>query len=597
MKKESDDLKVLLTAINAKYIHTSLAIRYLKKYSKEFQNIELKEFTINHQHNYMLQEIYEAKPDVLCVSCYIWNIDIVKELLVDFKKVSPQTKIVLGGPEVSYEPEKLMKEVKEIDMIIRGEGEETFNQLMHHFNQTDQGKELRDIKGICYREGEDVVNTPHQDPLNMDNLPFVYDDFDEFKNKIIYYETTRGCPFNCQYCLSSIEKGVRYRSFDKVKHELQSFLDNRVMQVKFVDRTFNCKKEHAESIWLYLMEHDNGYTNFHFEISADLLQEDTIDKLKDARPGLFQFEIGVQTTNAQTIKHIKRKMDLDSLKDKVAKINAMHNIHQHLDLIAGLPGENYESFGHSFDDVYRMKPEQLQLGFLKVLKGSGLYYDQKEFGLIYRDKAPYEILETDALNYQELLDLKMIEDMVEIYYNSGRFATGLQYILKEFTSPFACFEALANYWKAKGYHHVNHTKLGYYDKLLEFHEDKHGEDEVLRSFLMYDCILYEKPKKLCVWMRDLQNEDYKYAYRKFYQDEDYINMYLPAYTGGTGKQISRQAHMESFSYDIKAFIEEGVVRERKSSILFDYSYKNPVIHNAKTTDVTEIIEKLEETIE
>lgn len=583
-------MKVLLTAINAKYIHTSLAIRYLKEYSSDYKDLYLREFTINHSPDYILNELFQEKPDVLCLSCYIWNIEMIKEIIVEFKKVSPDTLIILGGPEVSYEPEVVLTETEQVDIIIQGEGEITFNKLLNYLKGNQNLEGLKDIKGLCYRLEDKILNTGYAPSMDMDTIPFPYKDFAEFENKIIYYETTRGCPFNCQYCLSSIEKGVRYRSFNLVKGELQQFLDQRVMQVKFVDRTFNCSREHAENIWSYLIEHDNGYTNFHFEISADVLRESSIELLKDARPGLFQFEIGVQSTNLQTIDYIKRKMDLKDLEEKVRKITALGNIHQHLDLIAGLPGEDYQSFGRSFNDVYAMEPEQLQLGFLKVLKGAGLFYDQDKYGLVYREKAPYEILYTKHISFKDMLKLKMIEEMVELYYNSGRFTNGVAYIITYFESPFACFEALASFWEEGGYHHLNHSKLAYYDLLMTFFNNKvQGESEPLIWLLLFDLMQYEKAKKVTEWMKDYQDETYKLAIRKFYHNEENIKRFLPAYSEMNGKQISRKAHVERFGIDIMSWLEDKTICKEPSFILFDYSFKNPVINQAKIHDITDII--------
>lgn len=591
--KESDKMKVLLTAINAKYIHTSLALRYLKVYCKSYsQQLHLREYTINNSLDYILSELYLEKPDILCLSCYIWNIEMIKKLGTEFKKVSPNTTIIFGGPEVSYEPQEFMENYKDVDVIIVGEGEETFHKLMETY--IDQKGQLLEIPGIVYRQGRATHITVKGPAMNMDDIPFPYEDFREFENKIIYYETTRGCPFNCQYCLSSTEKGVRYRSFNIVKEELQLFLDHRVMQVKFVDRTFNCSKKHALNIWRYLMDNDNGYTNFHFEISADLLDEEIIEVLKESRPGLFQFEIGVQTTNLQTIEYIKRKMDFQILSEKVKKITALENIHQHLDLIAGLPGEDYHSFGRSFDDVYALKPEQLQLGFLKVLKGSGLYYDQEKYGLVYRDDAPYEILFTKEVSYEEMLKLKMIEEMVEDYYNSGRFINGITYLVSLFGSPFKCFEELAEFWTERCYHHLNHSKLAYYDYLLEFYQHKLGEDDqIFKCLLLFDLCYHEKAKKLADWMRPIQLTEYELNIRSFYQDPQLAERYLSGYEGLNAKQLSRKAHVEVFPIDVLAWLNEGKIEKRITAVLFDYSSKNPIINKAKVSDVTAHIVEVE----
>ncbi|MCT4598335.1 MAG: B12-binding domain-containing radical SAM protein [Vallitalea sp.] len=579
-------MKILLTGINAKYIHSNLGIRYLQKYSSNYNKyIETVEYTINNHYDYILQEIYKKKPNILAISCYIWNIELVKMIVDDYKKISPDTIIILGGPEVSYETEKIMNEHKDIDIVIIGEGEATFKELMEHF--IDNNIELSDIDGIAYRKDNNIYKTKQRAPLSLDDIPFVYENgFKEFDNKIIYYESSRGCPFNCQYCLSSIEKGVRLRSLEKVLKELQYFLDAKVMQVKFVDRTFNCNKKHALGIWKYLYENDNGYTNFHFEISADLLDEDTIEFLSKVRPGLFQLEVGVQSTNETTINHIKRKTNFDKLANIVKQINKGNNIHQHLDLIAGLPGEDYDSFGRSFDDVYRLAPDQLQLGFLKILKGSGLKRDSKKYEIVYKDKAPYEVLQTKELTYDEILELKMIEEMVEIYYNSGKFDFAIKYIENHFDTPFSLYESLAKYWQENNYHAVNHNKVKLYTILLEFYKDTiDNKDVIFNHILRFDMYLQEKVKKFPYWLE--QDYSHKKEILEFYKIQDNIEKFLPKLKSFTSKQISRMAHIEVFPIDIIEWSKDFTkpIKQREIAVLFDYYSRDVFRNNAEYVKV------------
>lgn len=422
-------MKVLLTAVNAKYIHSNLAIYSMKAYAEQKgcpgAEIQLAEYTINQQQDGILRGIYEKKPDLLCFSCYIWNISFVRELIRDVKKILPKTRIWVGGPEVSYDAEDFLKEMPQVTGVICGEGEETFAEVVRTYAQWEKQEQepgkLADVPGIVYRDGEKLVFTGNRDILNMDELVFPYENLSLFEHKIIYYESSRGCPFSCSYCLSSIDKKLRFRSVFLVKKELQFFLDHQVPQVKFVDRTFNCKKEHAMEIWKYIKEHDNSITNFHFEIAADLLTEEEIGLIAAMRPGLIQLEIGVQSTNERTLQEIRRKTSFQEICKKVRAVAEGENVHQHLDLIAGLPYEDYKSFQKSFCDVYALRPQQLQLGFLKVLKGAYMEEMADAYGCVYKSKEPYEVLKTKWLTYGEISRLKGIEEMTEVYYNSGQF--------------------------------------------------------------------------------------------------------------------------------------------------------------------------------
>lgn len=548
-------MKILLVACNAKYIHSNLAVYDLQAYASDYaDHIVLKEYTINQQKDDIMRDIYLEHPDVVCVSCYIWNLSFVKELMADLIKILPGADFWAGGPEVSYDAEKFLTENSEFKGVMVGEGEETFKELAGYYVEKNP-QNLKDMTGICYRDGDQIIHNGWRHIMDLSSIPFIYKDLSEFKNRIIYYESSRGCPFSCSYCLSSIDKKLRFRDTETVKKELQFFIDNKVPQVKFVDRTFNCKHDHAMAIWKYINEHDNGVTNFHFEISADLLREEELQEMSTMRPGLIQLEIGVQSTNPDTIKAIHRTMDFEKLKGIVDRIHSFGNIHQHLDLIAGLPYEDYDSFRHSFNDVYALKPQQLQLGFLKVLKGSHMMEMCREYGIVYKTQEPYEVLSTKWLDYDHVLKLKTVENMVEVYYNSGQFQNTLEYLEKFFPDAFSIYERLGSFYMEKGYGDVSHTRMRRYEILLEFLEDvpEISMDQV-KDQMVYDLYLRENLKSRPGFARDQKPfERQIWDFRK-------------------REKVAKNAHVEVFA--------DGKV------LLFDYADRDPLTNNAHVTDVT-----------
>lgn len=548
-------MKILLAACNAKYIHSNLAVYDLQAYASDYaDHIVLKEYTINQQKDDIMRDIYLEHPDVVCVSCYIWNISFVKELMADLIKILPGADFWAGGPEVSYDAEKFLTENSEFKGVMVGEGEETFKELAGYYVEKNP-QDLKDMTGICYRDGDQIIHNGWRQIMDLSSIPFIYKDLSEFKNRIIYYESSRGCPFSCSYCLSSIDKKLRFRDTETVKKELQFFIDNKVPQVKFVDRTFNCKHDHAMAIWKYINEHDNGVTNFHFEISADLLREEELQEMSTMRPGLIQLEIGVQSTNPDTIKAIHRTMDFEKLKGIVDRIHSFGNIHQHLDLIAGLPYEDYDSFRHSFNDVYALKPQQLQLGFLKVLKGSHMMEMCKEYGIVYKTQEPYEVLSTKWLDYDHVLKLKTVENMVEVYYNSGQFQNTLEYLENFFPDAFSIYERLGSFYMEKGYGDVSHTRMRRYEILLEFLEDvpEISMDQV-KDQMVYDLYLRENLKSRPGFARDQKPfERQIWDFRK-------------------REKVAKNAHVEVFA--------DGTV------LLFNYADRDPLTNNAHVTDVT-----------
>ena len=546
-------MKILLAACNAKYIHSNLAVYDLKAYSSDYdKEVLLREYTINQPKDEILKDIYGSGADVVCFSCYIWNISFVRELIRDLDKILPETAFWAGGPEVSYDAEKFLTEMPEVTGVLVGEGEKTFHDLLEYY--IDGKGSLGEIRGIAYRDGEEIRHNGWRELMNLSEIPFVYQHLEEFENRIIYYESSRGCPFSCSYCLSSIDKKLRFRDLELVKKELQFFLDHKVPQVKFVDRTFNCKHEHAMAIWKYILEHDNGVTNFHFEVSADLLRDEEMDLMAKMRPGLIQLEIGVQSTNQETIRAIHRHMDLDKLERCVDRVHSFRNIHQHLDLIAGLPYEDYDTFHRSFNDVYQMKPDQLQLGFLKVLKGSLMKEEAEKYGIVHKEKEPYEVLSTKWLPYGDVLKLKAVESMVEVYYNSGQFQHTLEYLVPLAKDAFTFYESLGAFYEKKGYSEISHSRMRRYEILLEYlQEETDVSVEKASQKMLYDLYLREKLKKRPSFAPDQKvYETAIWDYRK-------------------ANHIPKTAHIEVFA--------DG------RAVLFDYERRDPLSNNAYTKTI------------
>lgn len=575
-------MRVLLIAVNAKYIHSNPAVYSLRAYAQAALGnqpevgIEIAEYTINQNTENILADIYRHRPDIAAFSCYIWNWNTIQELLPELPKLLPDTKLWLGGPEVSFHAEKILAQYTQLTGIMVGEGEETFTQLVR-FYHAPKGQ-LQDIPGLVLPQGR----TQPRELTDISKLPFLYEDLGKFQNRIIYYESQRGCPFRCAYCLSAIDKSVRLRDIETVKKELQYFLDHKVSQVKFIDRTFNCNAAHALAIWRYLLENDNGVTNFHFEIAADLMTEEELEVLKQMRPGLIQLEIGVQSTNEQTLHAINRYMSLEHLRQVVDKIHSFHNIHQHLDLIAGLPYEDYDSFVTSFNDVYSMRPQQLQLGFLKVLKGSPIEEKAEEYGIVYNSRPPYEVLYSRWIPYDDVLRLKGIEEMVELYYNSCQFTHTLPVLEKEFSSPFAMYEALSQYYEEKGYYINTPARAYRYQVLLEFAQQKApARSELYAQLLTFDMYLRENLKSrpafaLC-WQ---QGEEEKEQVRAFYRQEAQTPQYLTGYEGYQPQQLMKMTHIEYFTYPVWQQNMKMTQLSQKTAILFDYQKRDPLTYDA-----------------
>lgn len=566
-------MNILLAAINAKYIHSNPAVYSLRAYACRYggsryeEEIRIAEYTINQPVDEILMDIYERCPDILCISCYLWNISYVEQLIREIPKVLPETKIWLGGPEVSYNAREMLDGYPGLAGVMCGEGEQTFLELMQYYHG-EGAAALRDVAGIAYRArtgngnaAGDVCETPVRPALDLSTIPFIYEHIEDFDNRIVYYESSRGCPFSCSYCLSSIDKCLRFRDPDLVRRELQFFIDHEVPQVKFVDRTFNCRHDHAMAVWSYIKEHDRGITNFHFEVAADLLNDEEIALIRSMRPGLIQLEIGVQSTNPDTVREIRRRMDLGKVEGNVAAVREARNVHQHLDLIAGLPYEDYDSFARSFDRVYAMKPDQLQLGFLKVLKGSLMHEKTEEYGLVYQDRPPYEVLSTKWLSYSDVIRLKKIEEMVEVYYNSGQFRNTMEQLEQAYASSFEMYGALADYYEKNGLSRISHSRIARYEILYHFMEETEGTERIAeyREWLTLDLYLRDNVKNRPAFLGENRVKPDEAA--AFYKAEEEERRYLSGYEGYDRRQMRKMTHLEKI---------------REEVLLFDYRKRNPL---------------------
>lgn len=547
-----DVMKVLLTTLNAKYIHSSLALKYLKVVcQKVVPNTILKEYTINNHLLDIVGDIYSEEPDIIGFACYIWNIEMVLKIAQTIKKILPRTVIVLGGPEVSYEVDELIEENPFIDYVVMGEGEDTFAELL---KQVLKGQEFSSLPGLAFGKGTQVIVGLPQVVKDINSIPFPYQDrdMDELKDKIIYYESSRGCPFSCQYCLSSATQGVRFLPLERVFEELQFFIKHDVRQVKFVDRTFNAKKEYYLPILKFLAK-QSGRTNFHFEIAADLIDEEVLTFLKELPPGRVQFEIGVQSTHEPTLQKIQRKNDWKRIADNVKKIISYDNIHLHLDLIVGLPYETYERFKQSFNDVYSLQPHMLQIGFLKLLRGSGIRKTAIEHGYLFVEAAPYEVLENDYLTYREVRQLKILEDVFEQLYNSGRFSYVLPFLLEiHGQDPFSFYELLTQYWQSRQLHQVSHTIKSIYTYLIDFCERYYPEQRLrFLEVLKFNALVNEKGTlrpEFLPW----NGEEWIAEKSDFWRDEQLVRRYLPEYTFTNWRDIKKQYHIEVFHGNVLA---------------------------------------------
>lgn len=545
-------------------------MRYLKSFTQDL-NYEavIKEVTINDRIENILKEIISEKADVVAFSAYIWNLEYVERLTELIKRIDDNIEILYGGPEVSYNSEAFFQNNK-VDYIISGEGEETYRDfILYKLGELP----LNQIKGLYFKKGGEVYFNGERKLMDMNNIIFPYYDEDILEDKMVYYEASRGCPFSCKYCLSSTIHGVRFLDIERVKKELQFFMDKKVRLVKFVDRTFNCNHKFVMEIWSFLINSDTK-TRFHFEVSADILRDDEIKLLNTAPKGRFQLEVGVQTTNPQILKNINRTITFEDIKEKVVEIKKGNNIHQHLDLIAGLSGEDYESFKKSFNDVYNLGVEMVQLGFLKLLRGSDMRIEAEEWGIEYSPYPPYEVLKTDYLSYFELLELKKIDDMVDKYNNSGKFSNILKYLVPMFKTPFDFFKDLGNFFEEKGYFNRNIGSVEYYKVFLDFYNEKmHGEEEtLLKEIIKYDYLCFNKKRWLPDFLIRETNKNLEKNIKEAKRSK-IIEINYDSY------------HIEKFSIDIMDFVNNGLIREKDCYLIFDERDFNNLI------DFTKVIEE------
>ncbi len=573
-------MNALLLAVNSKYIHTNLAVRYLKEYARQkgITEVDFAEYTINQHLPYIIDQVYRRRPAVLLLSCYIWNIEMMLDFAAEYKLIAPETLIVAGGPEVSYNSRQVLEENPAIDMILSGEGEKPFVQLMEHLKGQ---RPVEEVRSLTYRCSSSILQNPWEEEIELSELPFAYMDLPELDHKILYFESIRGCPFRCSYCLSSIIKNVRYMPLEQACAYLQIFLDAKVPQVKFVDRTFNCKKDHAMGIWKYLVEHDNGITNFHFELSAHLMDEEMLSFLSTVRQGLFQFEVGVQSTNEDTIKEIHRSTSTEKLLEICRRIDSAKNIHLHLDLIAGLPYEDIHSFGRSFDQVMSIRPQQMQLGFLKILKGSLMAEKAAEYGMVISKKSPFQVYSTNWLSVEDMMVLKDMEEMVETYYNSGLYSRTILWILDQEVSDFAFFRDMGRYYVEQGFHQKSQSPEEKWSILRDYYVSRQGCGKlaIFDELALYDICRHSKPKKLPEWLSTGRNLSYRQAINDFFDLPETIPTLLPEYADEKEpKKVQKMAHLQVFALDPHT-LEEG-----DCALLFNYRAPD-LLGNAKEQEV------------
>lgn len=542
--------KIVLAGINSQYVHLNLAVRYLKKYVEANSDlkIEIYETNINNQVFNIIKDIYELNPDKIIFSTYIWNKEYIVEIVKELKKVLPNVEIILGGPEVSYKWEKFMANMPEVDALLLGEGE---NVLLNFLT-----KEEDKVLGVVSRKNDEIVFNGIEPIIeNLDIVPFPYEDCElEDKTKIFYYESSRGCPFSCSYCLSSIDKTVRYYSLDRVKKDLKRFLDSPIKLLKFVDRTFNLRKERYMEIWKFLLENYREGITFHFEINANIFDDETLDFLEKVPKGYFQFEIGVQSINPETMVAIKRNNILDKLAHNVRRIS--RNIHLHLDLIAGLPYETYDIFKNSFNYVYNLKPEMIQLGFLKLLKGTQMYDEVEKYQYKYYSRPPYEVFSNKFISFGELVKLKNLEKMLDYYYNSEKFRYTCDFVINNnFDTPFAFFEKIADYYDKKGYLKISHKEVALFNILYDFYVENNLKDlDIFVEFLKYDYLALGKPGSYPEWLKSNKDSE---LHNQLIKDSEFKSV----------REGHKNSELEEFKYNIFTNKRENI------NIFFNYKTK------------------------
>ncbi|MBG9443421.1 B12-binding domain-containing radical SAM protein [Cytobacillus firmus] len=565
-------MKVIASTLNAKYIHTNIAIRYLKAYAQPDFDVELAEYTIKDPVMNIVTDLVRKKPDVIGFSCYIWNIEETIKVIKMIKKIDPSIHIVVGGPEVTYDVADWMNNIQEFDYIVIGEGEETFKQLLTEMNST---MNMENVHGLAFRENGQVRINPQRNKLDLRDLPSPFrfeEDIPHLSKRVTYIETSRGCPFSCQFCLSSIEVGVRYFDREKIKDDIRYLMKNGAKTLKFVDRTFNISRSYALEMFQFLIDEHLPETVFQFEITADIMRPEVIEFLnKEAPRGLFRFEIGVQSTNDYTNELVMRKQNFDKLCRTVTMVKDGGKIDQHLDLIAGLPEEDYDSFKRTFNDVFAMRPEELQLGFLKMLRGTGLRLRAEDHQYIYMDHSPYEILGNNVLSFDDIIRIKQVEDVLEKYWNDHRMDATVEYLVtKVFPTPFDFFQEFGSYWEQKGWSRIGHQLEDLFKRLFEFLQTKEIADlDIAEGLMKFDYISKQKYKPRKPWWQpSFEKSERSKLYQSLLENpnqlgESFLNLQL------NEKEIYKHTLSERLSFDIERYINEGLI-EKKDSVLLAY---------------------------
>ena len=571
-------MKTLLVTLDSKYIHANLAVRYLKNFcSNDGFDIEIKEFTINQQMDYILSEIFDSKAQIICFSCYIWNIEYVKEIAYILKEAEPNIKILYGGPEVSFETKKIMENENYVDYIIFGEGEQSFREFINIVHL--EKPEFNNIKGLAYREdGSIYINENRELIDDLDIIKYPYNEDETFDDKIIYYESSRGCPFSCSFCMSSIEKKTRNFSLDRVKKDLKTLLSTKARQIKFIDRTFNADYKRSMKIMKFIVLNNINNMTIHFEITADIINEEFLDFLKDMPVNMFQFEIGVQSLNNDTLCEINRHMEINKLYNVINSIGRNNNIHMHLDLIAGLPYENYDSFKKSFDGIHQLKAEKIQLGFLKVLKGTKIYFDKDKHEIKYRKIAPYEVICTKYISIKDILKLKKIEELVDKYYNEKYFEKTLEYIINNIflESPFEFYESFSEYWKKYDLYKVSHSRKKLYEVIYNYIESEGKLTEEFIGNLRYDYVFNNQHEELPLFLNKDAEEKFKYIKRTLAVNEVFRNKYF--------------ADVKKEDKIINCF---RLVEINDEATIFIYENKKNIFNRCKTYTINHLIKEHE----
>jgi anaerobic magnesium-protoporphyrin IX monomethyl ester cyclase len=577
-------MKTVIATLNAKYIHTSLALRYLKAFCGSDFDIDLLEFTIKDTPMNIVTDIILCKPDVVGFSCYIWNIEETIIVIDMLKKVNPKLKIVLGGPEVSYDVSYWMERLPQVDVIVVGEGEETFHQLLGELRGSEK---YHLVFGIAYRKDGNTIINPPRPKLDLNDIPSPYqgfNDVEELKNRVVYFETSRGCPFSCSFCLSSIEVGVRYFDLERTKTELKFLIDHGIKLIKFVDRTFNIKRDYAMEVFEFLIQ-NHKQTVFQFEITADIMRPEVLDYLaRNAPPGIFRFEIGVQSTRDETNLLVNRRQNFTKLTNTVQAIKSAGNIDQHLDLIAGLPEEDYASFRKTFNDVFALRPEELQLGFLKMLRGTGVRNQAEKYGYVWMEHSPYEILGNDVLPFEDIIRIKRVEDVLEKYWNAHKMDYSIEFLVSHvFESPFHFFQEFGDYWEGQGWQRIGHQLEDLFIRLYEFLQRKGMQPiETIYGLMKLDYFLTQKNKPRKTWWNfEMEKQDQQRFMRQVAEKpgcfgEEFVRLCL------TEKELHKHAVVELLPFDLQQYLRNGEIHESESLLIVYYEVgKGPVFFSAK----------------